>query len=349
MRELASLDIYYLVKEFQELVGSRVETIYHPGDLLFKLHSQKFGKVILRISKNCIFFSGFKEDQPQNPTSFCMVLRKHLLNAKLSAISQEGSERIVKLVFEKEVKYFVYAELFGKGDIVLADSNSLIIASFFSEKGAVYSPKMRKCSFFVMKESEFKNLVKGANESIVKVLATVVGLGGVYSELLLEGMDKAVNAQEISLKDIDLLYRRMHGLLGRKIEPSFFNGRIMPFLCGERAGFASFNDAVACSAVKALEEGENNRILKPFLLKKAKIEKIIFDQAGAIKRLENEVLDNTKKGEAVYNNYELVKDILEQLKKAKEKMSWKEIKEKLKGHKIVKEVNEKEGKLVIEL
>ena len=37
------------------------------------------------------------------------------------------------------------------------------------------------------------------------------------------------------------------------------------------------------------------------------------------------------------------------MKKAREKLSWKEIKEKLKGHKMVKEVNEKEGTVTIEL
>jgi len=34
---------------------------------------------------------------------------------------------------------------------------------------------------------------------------------------------------------------------------------------------------------------------------------------------------------------------------AREKYSWKEIKEKLKGHKVIKEINEKEGIIVVDV
>ena len=56
-----------------------------------------------------------------------------------------------------------------------------------------------------------------------------------------------------------------------------------------------------------------------------------------------------QKGELIYQNYQLIKEILDELNKASKKYSWKEIKEKLKGHKVIKEVNEKERKVIIEV
>ena len=59
--------------------------------------------------------------------------------------------------------------------------------------------------------------------------------------------------------------------------------------------------------------------------------------------------ENQRKGELLYENYQVVKDILDELNIAKKKYSWKEIKEKLKGHKLVKQINEKDQEVVIEI
>ena len=41
--------------------------------------------------------------------------------------------------------------------------------------------------------------------------------------------------------------------------------------------------------------------------------------------------------------------LIEEINKAAKKYSWKEIKEKLKGHKIIKEINPKDKTIVLEL
>ena len=56
-----------------------------------------------------------------------------------------------------------------------------------------------------------------------------------------------------------------------------------------------------------------------------------------------------EKGEIIYNKYNIIKEVLDELDKASKKYSWKEIKEKLKGHKIIKEINEKDRKVVVEV
>ena len=80
-----------------------------------------------------------------------------------------------------------------------------------------------------------------------------------------------------------------------------------------------------------------------------KIHDIIKKQQEDIKKLEKQELENKKKAELLYENYKFVSEILDQLKKASKKYNWKEIKERLKGHKTIKEVTPSEKSIVLEL
>ena len=93
-------------------------------------------------------------------------------------------------------------------------------------------------------------------------------------------------------------------------------------------------------------------------VKELKVKKSSLKKNGAvsyqvaeemIEGLERSSEENKRKGEFIYENYEQIKNILTEIIKAKEKFSWKDIKEKLKGHKVIKQVNEKEGKITVEL
>ena len=79
------------------------------------------------------------------------------------------------------------------------------------------------------------------------------------------------------------------------------------------------------------------------------MESIIKQQENKIKGLQISITENQKKAELIYEKYVIVNKLLEDLKRAREKMSWKEIKDKLKDHKIVKDIKENEKKLVLEL
>ena len=77
--------------------------------------------------------------------------------------------------------------------------------------------------------------------------------------------------------------------------------------------------------------------------------KIIKQQEKQTNELEKKAGENNRKGELIYEKYQEVDGILKEINKAREKYSFKEIKEKLKGHKIVKEVDEKNKKIAVEL
>ena len=75
---------------------------------------------------------------------------------------------------------------------------------------------------------------------------------------------------------------------------------------------------------------------------------LIEEQKQAIEKLKEEEKELREKGELIYHKYNLINGILEEINKASKKYPWKEIKEKLKGHNIIKEFNEKDRKIVVE-
>ena len=93
--EITSLDLYYLVKEFQSLVGARVDKVYEQSEdkkeFLFVFHKSGSGKSMLRIKlPSFAYITEFKQIFPENPPGFCTFLRKHIGGAKIKEIRQHG-------------------------------------------------------------------------------------------------------------------------------------------------------------------------------------------------------------------------------------------------------------------
>ena len=72
-------------------------------------------------------------------------------------------------------------------------------------------------------------------------------------------------------------------------------------------------------------------------------------QEKSVKKLEKDAIENQRKGELVYEHYQELKEILEELNKAKAKFSLQEIKAKLQGHSKIKDVNPKTSDVIVEI
>ena len=88
-----------------ESLGARVEKVYQPqaDEILIQIRSRDGGKkLLINAGSNNprIGFSFSAKENPPVPPMFCLFLRKHLSGAKLSAVEQEGFERVVRLEFE---------------------------------------------------------------------------------------------------------------------------------------------------------------------------------------------------------------------------------------------------------
>lgn len=119
-------------------VGARVKQIYQLGDhdLLLAFRKGKAGSLLLSASPNHARLQRTHERQetPMQPPMFCMLLRKHLDNAKLIDVLQHGLDRVATLVFTKTdelgdptEKRLIYEGLGKDANIILTDGKHTII------------------------------------------------------------------------------------------------------------------------------------------------------------------------------------------------------------------------------
>ena len=121
-------------------LGARVEKVFQPArdEIVLQMRSTEGGKrLLINAGANVprIGFTGIARENPAAPPMLCMLLRKHLQGAKLSAVRQMGFERVAVLEFEgrDEMGFAsvrrLYCEIMGKySNLVFTDGNDRILS-----------------------------------------------------------------------------------------------------------------------------------------------------------------------------------------------------------------------------
>jgi len=151
-----------------------------------------------------------------------------------------------------------------------------------------------------------------------------------------------------SAKESAKMAKAVHELIHTKFQPQRIIKNnttidITPFPLqiyqeNEQIPIPSFSQALAAQIPKPQINPE---------LEKLKI--IIQKQEQNLIELKQQIQDAQKAGERIYERYQFIADILYQIQEARKTLSWKEIKAKLKNNKIVKQINEKEQTITIEI
>ena len=131
-----------LVKEMNDkLLGGRLYKIAQPeDDELFITIKNNKGQYRLLLSASAslplVYILQDNKPSPLTAPNFCMLLRKHLSNGRIVAITQPGLERIIRFEIEHLdemgdlCKKFLIVELMGKhSNIIFCDENDMIIDS----------------------------------------------------------------------------------------------------------------------------------------------------------------------------------------------------------------------------
>jgi predicted ribosome quality control (RQC) complex YloA/Tae2 family protein len=95
-----------MVAELQEpLVGGKIDKIYQPArdEVILAIRGNR-GNVKLLLTANPshprLQLTTLSRENPANPPMFCMLLRKHLTNARILSVTQPPLERVVDLQLE---------------------------------------------------------------------------------------------------------------------------------------------------------------------------------------------------------------------------------------------------------
>ena len=375
--EISSLELYYLLKELQHLIGAKVEQIYQIGkeELILQLHVPAKGKQILRIILGkLMYIASNKGEVPDKPHGFCLFLRRKLKNSRLRQLKQLGFERIVEFLFEtKEEKFRLVIELFSKGNIILCNEQGIILSALEQQewKDRSIKPKQqyrypkKEFNFLVIEKNELTRLLHTSKkENLVKTLALDLGLGGVYAEeiCLLAKIDKNLKSNQLSDAEIDSIHSTIQTLSLKETFPQIVYKDqekrsikdIIPFKLDfykdlPADQIKTFNAAFDSILTKKIETKAMEAAEKTSKTKMDKISKMMTQQKLRIQGLEKSEKENQRKGEVIYENYPLVEQALAEIKELKKTLSWKEIGERFKGHKIIKSINEKTGEVTIDI
>ncbi len=175
---LDGIFINFLTEEIKEtLIGSKVDKIHQPtkNELVFILRSKNGNfKLFLTADANCPRFHLINNspENPQTPPMLCMLLRKKLVGATLTEVSQSGLDRIVFFNFNAsneigdKVKLTLAIEIMAQhSNIILINEDGRIIDAVKrvdSEKssyrlvlpGAVYKLPPEQNKLDIRKENE---------------------------------------------------------------------------------------------------------------------------------------------------------------------------------------------------
>lgn len=302
MKQISSMDLYYLCKEFQSLLGGKLNQIYQieKEELLFEFHITNEGKKMLKVVlPSLLYLTQYKGLQPTTPPGFCTFLRRRLKNSRLQKIEQLEFERILKLEFStKEKNYLMFIELFAEGNVILSEEDGKIISPLLTGNwkertirgGVIYNYPKRLDTLNLTKE-ELEKIIKNSDkENIVKTLAINLSFGGEYAEKIcdLAGIDK-------NSKNFNGIFEAI-----QKIKTDF----------PKFEKFNSFNEYLDETLTKnKIQNFENQQISKKEK-ELSKHQRVINQQITKIKELEKGINDAQKIGELIYNNYMKVEEIL---------------------------------------
>ncbi|MBO4251264.1 MAG: NFACT family protein [Clostridia bacterium] len=129
----------YLCEELNGILkGGKINRVAQPDSdiTVFTVYtSSGIKKLILDVNPACPRI-GLSESEPpsgQNPSNFCMLLKKHILSATIKGLSLVGFDRVVKIELLPSTEFFdspekiIYVELMGRYSNVILTENGKVL------------------------------------------------------------------------------------------------------------------------------------------------------------------------------------------------------------------------------
>lgn len=338
-RQLSSFDIYVIVSELQELVGSYIDKIYQLSrdEILIKVRkSRNKQKEAIFIRNGELICTTKKQlETPLKPTTFAMTLRKYLLNGKITGITQHEFDRIINLkISKKEGEYALVIEFFSDGNIILVNPDGKIILPLVSQSWAhrsvkgrePYVPPPSQINPFDLTKVKFTGLLKESNADVVRTLAVNINLSGPISEEICSraNIDKKTKIEEIDDETISKIFDALTNFLDvfkeKKFEPVFVkkDGVVIDILPFKFESYKNVDFEKADSLTKSLEVFiEMEKIEKK---KESKTEKLIgklnrqlIQQEETVKKLGKEIELKKLEGDLIYLHYQEIEQLLREI------------------------------------
>jgi len=336
-RGLSSFDIYVLVSELQELLGSYIDKIYQltRDELLIRINNKKTNEKEIIYAKNSELFctTQKKFTVPQKPSTFAMTLRKYLLNGRITEIIQHEFDRIIKIkISKKEGEYTLVFELFKNGNIILLNPEEKIILPLITQQWAhrtirsnkAYVPPPSQINPFHFTEEQFKDLLKESKKDLVRTLAVNINLSGTYAEEICfrANIDKNTEIKDLDEESIKKVYAVLEKFLEifkeKKFDPTYVkkDRKIIDLLP------IPFQSYIECEFVKTksfsrgLEQFINIQETKKESRYQKKIEKLqrqLLQQKQTLEGFKEKIVQKKIEGDVIYLNFQQCQELLDDI------------------------------------
>ncbi|MFN2434497.1 MAG: ribosome rescue protein RqcH [Nitrososphaeraceae archaeon] len=223
--ELSGIELHYLVNKINSKVSSgfyvsNISSITK-NSILLKLHHPTEPDIMLMVSTKGIWLTNKKYKQVEE-NQFVNALSREIERAKISSVSQPGSERIFLLHFvdrDDKVRILI-VEIFGKGNFVLCDESMKIL--WILNPVEVRHRTLKTGSDYVLPPSRGEDVLHVTVESmmdsvsplpddieVVKWLGKSISLPRKYvEEILFQSGNNSKFANQLGKKDIEIIYEK---------------------------------------------------------------------------------------------------------------------------------------------
>lgn len=368
---MSSFDIAAMVKEMQCIIGGRIDKAYQLArdKILLRLRVPEEGRKDLVIVVGKWFYLISKpQETPKTPTSFAMLLRKHLSNGTITKIEQHGFDRIVVFHIQKQEQYQLICEMFREGNVVLVQEGKIIqplIPKSWSKREVrahrEYAFPPSRHDVQNLKIKDYKEILDSSKKDLVRTLAIDFNLGGLYAEevCLLSKIEKLRKVNDLSeeegkkvFESIVHLFKSLEKAQGGLIiyeESEMIDIAPFPLKSHEKNKTEIFDNL--SSAIEkfqeAIKEAEPEDLeYQDF---KAKYERQLAQQKKAVSRLENQVEEYKRKAELIYMRFKECEGILGALKTGIKKKSIEELKKELENIAPIKNMDPAKNMVTIQL
>ncbi|UCC33534.1 MAG: NFACT family protein [Candidatus Bathyarchaeota archaeon] len=355
--EITSFDLALVISELiPRIQGARITNIYQitQKTLLLRLRKPSQPRIHLLIEAGKrLNTTAYTHEKPKRPPAFCMALRKHLRNGSIEKIEQREFERIVTVVVNaREGEFQLTSELFGNGNIILANEENKILQALTYRR--MRDRNVLRGETFQHAPPIGRNPLKLARQDlddlrdlgqleVVKGLARFLSVGGLYSEeiLLRAEIDKNKHSRDLTKQEISSIFDNLQGILS-----AIKTGNVKPRIVVDDRGesidvtpiplrkHASFR----CENYETLNQALDDYYARKAVGKRTaevseeverhveKQERVLQLQEKTLKNSEEEIERNRKIGDAIYTRLNdlqfLLRRIMSERRQAK---PWKQI------------------------
>jgi predicted ribosome quality control (RQC) complex YloA/Tae2 family protein len=338
---MSGIDLRAITQELVEKLPLWIDKVYQfdPHTLGIRLNGEGHAKyqMIIESGRRAHLVHTLPEP-PKNPPQYAMLLRKHISGGKVLAIRQHGLERI--LIFDigkHDLTYHLIIELFDEGNVILTDESYTIIKPLrhhrFKDReivpGAIYTMSETDPTGSL---EQLGAVLKKDDRDLVRALATGCMLGGIYAEYICmaAGLDKTVPAASVDPVRVYSAIQKLFASVAHARDPVVSATSCEPVrLSGDTmtgVHYAQYSDALEAfyPVTRAAVKTAHPKISGP--------EKIRKYQEDAIKKFDARIAKTEQQVALIYENYQLVHEVITALDAATKNHSWQEIEKILKNN-----------------